>query len=188
MDWNSKEGRALLWQAYPAPLGLPGLHTVGGLTCIVGASAPRGTAVYVSYDIENVVDDRLDRLMPAVGEVIVSLKGKVISANPWSLREAEGRIAMGDLLPNPDPSDVATWACLLAHLADAEGSVGMAPGDEVVGLAWAPDFASSPRRWHLSRYTKSGIVLQRCAWQFDTDDPAEALVLALIQLRASREE
>jgi len=80
----------------------------------------------------------------------------------------------GDLLPNVDPTDTATWACLLHDLATAAqiplepySTVCWEPGENGVWVLYS--FACGPTD---SRH-----------FNVDTDDPAVALVLARIQLR-----
>jgi hypothetical protein len=78
----------------------------------------------------------------------------------------------GDLLPNVDPTDHATWACLLQSLAETAWS-GPAMGP-YINVAWE----KGPNHWVLSA--------EGCSSGFrgiETSDPAEALVRAFIQLR-----
>lgn len=84
----------------------------------------------------------------------------------------------GDLLPNVDPADVATWACLLQDLGEAlyrgnDVDPEIAPG----GLLWRPHRGD---RWILEDI--NGNIGHLNVGQ-ETDDPALALVLARIQLR-----
>lgn len=90
MDWNSKEGRDLLWKAYPdGYLAKRGVMTVGGWTYI----GFDGRHSWVREPSEQYINSECDLT-----------------------KIYEGR---GDLLPLPDPSDTATWACLLEDLAEA---------------------------------------------------------------------
>ena len=172
MDWNSTEGRALLWQAYPdGYLAMHGVLTVGGWTCI----ATRSTmAVF--------------RQLNDPSEVWVS------DADSASM----SLVRHGDLLPLPDPIDPATWACLLADLTIAPGySRGVGPillrG---YGFEWRRDWWSGI--WTLLILVNPGRKVppelvghgrERGArhagrsFSVDTDDPAEALVRARAQLR-----
>ncbi len=96
-------------------------------------------------------------------------------------------LTSGDLLPNVDPADTATWACLLKDLAEAAG-VAPKPGQN---LLWVK--VPSARVVLRIFYNWGGWQLAVGDWQkttrigplfeIDTDDPAEALVRARIQLR-----
>ncbi len=96
----------------------------------------------------------------------------------FTSRHDQAAVSAGDLLPNVDPADTATWACLLRDLADAAGSSSL-------NLVWMrKDRAHYPEghrvMWILKNEREDGCI--RCFY-IDTDDPAEALVLARIQLR-----
>jgi len=120
VNWNSKEGRALLLRAYPAGyLAVRGVLTLGGWT--PGSQGFIGSLGGWRWHNPN---------------------------NAWS--SVVVACAHGDLLPLPDPADHATWACLLADLAaagppveDPEGRYTMTPG----GLTWRAD---GHRRWNLA--------------------------------------
>jgi len=172
MDWNSKEGRALLRAAYPAGyLAVRGVLTVGGWQCCY-ATLYDGGPLWVEPTGDKFLPDRWRR----PGELAFN-----------------GAVRRGELLPMPDPADVATWAALLADLAttppgsDPEGRYTMAP----VGLTWCADGnkrgceALPLACWNLcdAYGTVHSYVIDS-----DTDDPAEALVHARIQQRQKETE
>lgn len=82
----------------------------------------------------------------------------------------------GRFLPNVDPMDHATWACLLAHLNELMGYE-----DEGYSHSWW-------RNGNMVAF-KEGAWILDCGpglcGEFDIDcaDPAEALVRAIIQVR-----
>lgn len=93
MDWNSDEGRALLWKAYPAGfLDVRGVFTLGGFLC---------TGINQRW------------LYPDAGGAPSGRKH-----DPSHAIFEQYRLH-GDLLPLPDPNDPATWACLLVDLWEA---------------------------------------------------------------------
>lgn len=105
---------------------------------------------------------------------LVHLPGK-------SSHEVQGWIDEGDLLPNVDPRDAATWGCLLTDLVAAAAGVETSSG---VQAQWEqttwPHEGSS---WILTWETMDGF---QGATRFDfpdsVDDPSLALVLARISL------
>lgn len=174
MDWNSKEGRALLWQAYPEGyLAKRGVRTVGGWWCqheIDGGDADQGAGIFAC------TSGRFTpaRLWPDGVKDVVRLPTGACAA----------ALTSGDLLPLPDPADAATWACLLADFAAAEGTVGAIEGDPIVGHCWSKVFGHDDRGWRMARVTRNGLAIQRGWWPLKTDDPAEALVRARASLRS----
>lgn len=169
MDWNSEEGRALLWKAYPAGyLGKRGVLTVGGWQCF---SVYKDRAVWTaplnySYDAR--------QTLWFTGED--------------HLRGVAHRASQGDLLPLPDPSDPATWACLLQDLAEASGR--FEHRKPWVGLAFDlwPDAPEPPGFycWLLTVHDTGGRSFASFtlpASITDADGGAEALVQARIRLR-----
>lgn len=96
---------------------------------------------------------------------------------------------LGDLLPNVDPADTASWYCLLLDLARAKGWTGKMPdGTEAVvtGLTWR--YSPGTSSWTLHVHFARGW--RRWPYRFDVEegDPAVALVEARIlcrQLEAS---
>lgn len=94
----------------------------------------------------------------------------------------------GFLLPNVDPSDTATWACLLRDLAEAADGTGYIAGGTLAYLGALWRRRSDPGVawwWELIVHTsESGVVFtQTHPFTLDTEDPAIALVLARIELR-----
>lgn len=144
--------RKLLWKAWPAGfLAMRGASTVGGWVCIrtptdCRYANPQNWHFFAPFPVFR------------AGQHEAS-----------STRRLEGDEAMdgirrqGDLLPVVDPSDVATWACLLLDLALAmfraeEAEPDLVPGGLVKNIG------------HANLGEAVG-------------DPAMALVLARIQLR-----
>jgi len=102
MDWNSEEGRALLWKAYPdGYLARRGVLTVGGWQCVEGEEG----------------EDEEDGDTSSWWRPIPDNDGLTELGLLRDLPDA--RVNAGDLLPLPDPTDTATWACLLQDLAEA---------------------------------------------------------------------
>lgn len=168
--------RKLLWKAWPSGfLAMRGASTVGGWICVRTPFGCRYT---------NPQSWRFFAPSP----VFQAGQHKASST-----RRLEGDAAMeavrcqGDLLPNVDPSDVATWACLLADLAETCLVLDVRANDAVVGLIWRLGDSGDPgvQAWELIVYAldydRSRLFL------IDTDDPAEALVLARIQLQGQGE-
>lgn len=147
MDWNSDEGKRLLWAAYPnGVLPTRGVLTIGGWSCI--ATRPDAAVFRQLHDPFEVW----------AGVVVTDSASAALIRN-------------GDLLPLPGPNDHATWACLLADMAEAcgvsAGEAGLyflqvAPGEWVLGSRWS---------------------YQLCGFDIPTNDPAEALVIARASLR-----
>ena len=163
----------LLWRAFPdGYLAMRGVATVGGWQCIVAfrdGNPNSGSGIFYSsaghfYTMcwpEGVKDAM------RVPEVLAS-----------------AALNRGDLLPNVDPSDTATWACLLAELGRVAGL------QEWRTLDFYRD--GTKHRWMLwafrpgSSETRAGAAIAASVFRgplFDTDDPALALVRALIHLR-----
>lgn len=90
---------------------------------------------------------------------------------------AESTLRRGELLPNVDPKDTATWACLLADLAEAVERRSPARFAADRGLI----FNASPEvtnEWRLIGWGSE------CRWAVDpTHDPALALVWCRIRER-----
>ena len=102
-------------------------------------------------------------------------------------RLPEERITHGekryDLLPDVDPKDPAAWACLLADFA------------RIAGLEEASTWHWGYEEWvdiHTKEIDEKGWHLHSMPWassssgarfDLDTQDPAEALVQALIMLQ-----
>jgi len=160
MDWKDGKGRALLWRAYPSGyLAMRGVLTLGGWQFVSMGNTPA---------CPQYMDD----------------PSRVLG-------QAAGR---GDLLPLPDPVDLATWACLKADLAKSEGrfdAIGWAGETPGKGTwSWSHDeYENSPdRRWRLEfhPFDIDGWISSdesHRGYDIDTDNPAEALIRARIQLR-----
>lgn len=155
--------RNLLWQAFPdGYLAMRGVTTVGGWTC--WRTAEHDGKTVVATFIRNKV----------FGEV--NCFGGFVTWNNKPADLPDTPVSSGDLLPNVDPADTATWACLLAELGRVAGL------QEWRTLDFYRD--GTKHRWMLwafrpgSSETRAFVGLL-----FDTDDPALALVRALIQSR-----
>lgn len=84
----------------------------------------------------------------------------------------------GDLLPSVDPEDAATWACLLKDLAMAcfNDKNPLGSLEPLHGLTWVQ---TGQKSWELG----DGRGVASKHFSIETDDPGEALVFALIELR-----
>lgn len=89
-------------------------------------------------------------------------------------------LASGNLLPNVDPADTATWACLKKDLALAAGAP---DGATEIGWRWTNMGLEGAWVWCLS-WQESGSARASQMVQFDinTTNSADALVLARIKL------
>lgn len=170
MDWNSEEGRALLWKAYPdGYLAKRGVLTVGGWQCVAdGQNRPEPYILFLPPKRNS---------SPEILWLPHQNTGPLVDAIP-----------RGDLLPLPDPSDPATWACLLQDLAEASGR--FEHQRPWVGFAldiW-PDTPTPPghRCWIFTVHDTGGrgfasFTLQESVT--DADGGAEALIRAHASLR-----
>lgn len=162
MNWNSAEGRALLWRAWPeGALWTRGVRTMGGWTC-------------VREDHEH--NDKPELVF------VPETRGRPRSGTT----RGDQALAAGLLLPNPDPSDVATWACLLADLADRL-NVPNRPNEPNLAFHWGKVAVENlsegePPAWCLWVASQYGWTDRR-VHRLDADDPILALILALIQTR-----
>ena len=159
--------RDLLWEAYPDGfVACQGLTTVSGWMFI--RPNPNGISwtLQSPHDCDEVIYPDRIKHHNKTGEKI----------NCWSKPAGEA-LANGDLLPNVDKSDVATWACLLEDLAQAVGYEG------ATHLTWRklynnPWGSNTPKGWVLT--TSKG------PYGFDLSislGPEEALVRARIKIR-----
>lgn len=149
-----------------------------------------------------------DLLWKAYPDGYLAMRG-VLTVGGWQLwnpergfwLQADGRtkskltaqyrkaLADGDLLPNLDPSDTATWACALRDLAEAAAPNGVAAVCSITWLrrrrGWGP-----LRTWRL---VIDGIAAKGAApgiYDFQLgsiDDPATALATARAQRREAHE-
>lgn len=120
-------------------------------------------------------DDSI-RFKYAYGTLVVGWKAndppyETYSMSDWGRHENWKAIQRGEFLPNVDPNDVATWACLLQDLAQALP----APPESNCGLYW--EHWEDDHVWILG-----GPNDFRYAFDIQADDPGKALVLAKIQL------
>lgn len=103
------------------------------------------------------------------------------SMSDWGRHENWKAIQRGEFLPNVDPNDVATWACLLQDLVAASE-----PHQTLTGVqaTWEPrPWPHEGSSWGI--YWKSYEGSSGATYfNFDdiVDDPGKALVLAKIQL------
>jgi hypothetical protein len=180
--------RELLRKAYPNGfLAMRGVQTVCGWTCLFADTNPYG-GDHVAVGFHHTGEECRLTCWPD-GRVLPCSSER--HGHPLPLSNLERRLCEGDLLPDVDPEDVATWACCLADLAEALDLVNpsLPKYDFVTGHAWRSnawehDFHGDKFRWWIDVHTSAGH-----AWshRFDeletTRDPALALVLARIQLR-----
>jgi len=210
MDWNSEEGRALLRLAYPVGvLNVAGVTSVAGWCC-VHVDPPdgdrAGTAWWlrilppVAPHCSSRCSDALAMFLYETLDGVSFLRDpRHDDADDAVLRRA---LAEGDLLPLPDPQDVATWACLLADLAAAievtperaqeQGGVTIFQRKPWTGFAWhryepeePGDVPAGMARWTLAVFDAGGV----CHFDIylpdgvsDADGGAEALIRARAQL------
>ena len=143
-------------------LAMCGVQTISGWTCIREGVSP----LFV---------------MPSLTSP-PTVHWYVTDPNTFRSSEHAPSVRYGELLPNVDPADTATWACLLADLAIAAG---LPTEGSVITFTCRKSF-SGQKHWRLLCENpiepRNGIST---AFGIDTDDPAEALVWARIQLRES---
>lgn len=162
-----------LWKAWPdGYLAIPGLKTQGGWMCVsVEPSTPttQGSAWYVKAEGGRYY-----------GEALLSLDtGRAPKAEGSDLQSQQDllnqALERGDLLTRVDPTDRATWACLLEDLA--------ADSACQVHLELAKTGS-----WLLRRTTWDGTDQKNYfrAFKLNTEDWVEALVLIRILLRDER--
>ncbi len=145
--------RELLFRAWPdGYLARRGVSTVGGWLC-------EGDTFYRHNDEGD----------PSRVVVSAAKRRSTLSNEGFPLLDA------GDLLPNVDPTDPATWACLLQDLAEASRS----PTDRY-DLTWS----NTDKGWRLFwQHRSMSNITGRAYFDIDTDDPTLALVRARIQLQ-----
>ena len=172
--------RELLWKAWPdGYLAMRGVKTVGGYQCI------------------GINDERSLWMLATSVDFPLAYRGNLhpmdwlVSGGPPYEQDPEWREQMetlrvhaedGALLPNVDPSDHATWACVLHDLSKAASGLSMDSGVQAIWEQRTWPHAGSC--WSLTWQTHSGF--QGCTkFRFPdkVDDPALALVLARISFR-----
>jgi hypothetical protein len=157
--------RELLWKAWPdGYLAMRGVQTLGHWQCRWAAMGGRfGEFIRAEGNLVQ-------------GETGLGTIRRIIVHSSEATRDDQGEHARGDLLPLVDPTDTATWACLLQDLASA---LGLPQG---FGYRW---FGCPSTGWELHVFTPDGVQRVDGAPFIDIDasDPALALVLARIQLR-----
>jgi len=144
--------KELLWKAWPEGyLAIRGVGTIAGWQCV---KTDRTFTIYGHREAE----------------------AEIVFRDGMTSLHSSQAVERGDLLPNVDPTDIATWACLLQDLAQARGL------SDCFGLTWR---RMTSTRWEVSGYERRGAVFSCQSVEFNTDtyDPAEALVRARIQLR-----
>jgi hypothetical protein len=181
--------KALLRQAWPAGfLAIRGVATVGGWT-VLGVEAETETAV--GTVVFSAPRRKAGWPVNAIAFAGVN-EGHLLFGQPQAWDDPEDRalqlalhraLENGDLLPNVDPEDVATWACLLRDLAEVLGID--APTNLILYQYWGSWWLS--KRIFGPRGTKGVYSLLAPVAASDTDDPALALVLAMIEVRKVRD-
>jgi len=175
--------KELLWRAYPdGYLAMRGVSSVEGWLCS-GSNEKASHWLNKVYTHETILHE----------------------GGPYHQSRDQG-----DLLPNVDPADAATWACLLQDLSSAVTWAGK-PWGAASPTKNTPPPADAPERYSLrwqqsSRGVEAGITFSLQAeahritshreedvgsarWyatgfpKLRTTDPARALVLARIYLR-----
>lgn len=146
--------RELLWKAFPEGyLAVRGVSTLNGSTCVWDTK--HGKFAFLRH---------ADKASTA--------------------RVTETRRKAGGLLPNVDPDDVAAWACVKHAL----GQLLYPKAGQLCQIAWTRRSAEWPPgqgyQWRLTVHTvwPDGYPTTK-VFQLGTDEPAEALVLAIIQAR-----
>lgn len=165
--------KELLWKAWPdGYLAMRGVSTVDGWLC-------SGEARWWHPDHS--------------AEIVVDPMGLTFVLNAGDLDHAVCRKlhANGGLLPNVDPTDPATWACLLLDLARASNLLDAEhfPGrGRVTGLMWESlDLHGEPHKelsqWHLRAEGYHGFSRVNFHKTRSIVDSALALVTARIYAR-----
>ena len=185
MDWNSEEGKALLWKAWPdGYLAMRGVTALNGAVCVrvFKCRMSRGVELHPCFYLPG-PDAIPGKGRPSRSAVLTpdGAQGYGASAVWWDEQWDDNW-----LLPHPDPADHATWACLLADLAKADGLHALdviGDGSVVVGhfLTINVDL-DNVATCTLTAVTQDGIR-HSSFWRVATEDPAEALVRVRIRVR-----
>ena len=173
MDWHSEEGRSRLRKAFDEGyLAARGVFTLGRYQCEL--QGEQALAFGTSASVKARVDFGSQGI--PVRNMLAPMFADVLSS--------------GDLLPLPDPEDIATWSALLRELERRSGIVAN-PGKPSTGWLWT----SGPRDpayrrpdeqpFWLLVVTSGPDYTSRHFHGLDQVDPAEALVEALIQAKAA---
>lgn len=130
--------RELLWKAWPdGYVGMRGVSTVDGWTCI---EVQNGHSIFRQHN----------------DPLTVCVRGS--SDDVDSVSNAHRR--RGDLLPNVDPTDHATWGCLLYDLARASIVRVAGPNKGSIHPEAEADLLHQSRRW----YRDSTNIREMDAW------------------------
>lgn len=183
----------LLWKAYPdGYLAIRGVSTVRKWTCL--GSSPVAAIEFVSDRREDGTDQG-----PVHKFIGFDEAGQPLGDSTAAAEELHRR---GVFLPNVDPTDAATWACLLKDLAEAAeitertnltwrrfGGKWVLGGDPwnlenailtaMTGLA----SGATTREQAATQVLADQVKTTLRGFDINTDEPAEALVQARIHLR-----
>ena len=139
----------------------------------------------VAYSLAGADLEVIDRRR-CVAEIDVG-GSHIVTHAAISLDDARYVLSSGDLLPFPDPTDVASWSCLVQDLVRAHMKAhGWAiPKEQAV---FSADFADTPTPWALCCMRPRDGRLECYPLSFPAGvhpggDIALALVLARIHLR-----
>lgn len=168
MDWMSQEGRKLLWSAYPdGYVAMRGVYTLGNWQCeYMDDPEPDGTRTSGWLRPPSGIPLPDD----GSGEPPLEELG-ILDGLP------DVRVDAGELLPWPDPGDVASWVCLLAEFQQA---LPIGPPDrEITGYVWKQEWDKDQGEpyWILYWHTKL-FRWSSPPYYIDCEDSAEALVRA----------
>lgn len=155
--------RDVLRRAWPTGfLPIRGVRTVTNWTCCAAKSGdPK--SIWIN--------------MSGVRVVLLAPSGHIEGSRPEDERPIVN-VNAGDMLPDVNPTDPATWAACLAD------------------LVWAKDTSSDPlalfyraegtdgRWWELLTKLRGERTLRSYRYDFQTEDPAQALALARARVRA----
>ncbi len=167
-------GKELLWKAWPKGyLAARGVRTVGGWTCMGLVENEHKFWMRADFWMAPDMISLYGRCRDD-GEILGYGNASPLNVSPWTTARKAG-----DLLPNVDPADRATWACLLQDLAEAA----FVRSSEKLNPKRALDFHHWDGCWVVS----NGVLVVQKFPNIDTDNPAEALVLARIQLREAED-
>lgn len=169
-----------LWQAWPdGYLAMRGVSTVGGWLCLEGVRTgdeQQGEELVTFHSPDSQPIPHL-----------VWKRGGGGAGSIWGNTDSQfdALRTTGHLLPNVDPAHVATWACLLADLAQAL-DWSLTPLVFHSNWRWGSNHPGEAilRKWTLEQHRVR--VTDATAYKhfyLHADDPAEALVRARIQVR-----